>query len=504
MNSRILRQYDDRWAKKPYPGRGYTVGGSGCGLLACTHIAIEQESKKNWTPENLRLWMIKKGFATYGNGTTWSGMVETLKHIGHKNVIWITEATPMKDAFAELNKGNRIGIFLFYGGYSKRKKKWYKTPDGTVWTGNGHYVAFTSYKYKNGKHWFYTKDSGGRKHDGWYAYETSMKGCVGQMFIVEKVGAQVTPKKAVTKDGKLAVDGIGGVGTVKRTQEFFGLAKTGTIVSQNKANKGYFPALKSVSFSDKPTGDATVKMMQTWLGISPDGILSKSFVKALQEVLKVKADGTWGAATMKAWQKYLNEHKTPPVLPSKKVTKSTPSKKVVKSKPLAKPTTITPTKAAQINAMALKLAWPAGTDEKKYKKNGGAPTPAFKKAWKKHFPNTKINTGCHSAVRLVLRETVDPKAMKSLKWKDILSYFRNSGLYKELKVNFKQSQLRPGDIRIHKTATGWHIWIICRSGLKDYRFEANQGTKNDRYAHLNSSTSGNEKKHQKDWLFRVK
>ena len=305
MNTKIFRQYDGPWAKKPYPTKGCTVSGAGCGLVACTHIAIEQEAKKNWTPETLRPHMLK--YAVAGQGTTWNGITKTLEYLGHK-VKYIDESTPMKDAFAELNKGNRIGIILFYGGYSKRYKKWYRTPDGTVWTGNGHYMMFGDYKYKDGNHWFNMKDSGGRKHDGWYSYEKSMKGCVGQMWIVERVGAQTTSPKATTADGKLVVDGVGGVATVKAMQRFFGVTQDGVISSQNKNLKRFYPAFKSVSYDDKPKGSSTVEKLQKWLGISQDGILGKQSVTALQKKLGVTADGIFGADSMKAWQKYLNEH----------------------------------------------------------------------------------------------------------------------------------------------------------------------------------------------------
>lgn len=329
MNTKIFRQYEGSWANKPYPTKGCRVSGAGCGLVALTHIAIEQEDKKNWTPETLRPYMLKHGYAISGQGTTWNGMTQTLHYLGYKNVCYITESMPMKDAFAELNKGNRIGIILFYGGYSKRYKKWYRTPDGTVWTANGHYIMFGNYKYENGKHWFYLKDSGGRKHDGWYSYETSMKGCVGQMWIVERTGVQVTSPKATTKDGKLVADGVGGAATVKAMQRFFGVTQDGIISSQNKNLKKYYPALKSISFSDKPKGSITIKKMQTWLGISSDGILGKASITALQKKLGLKdPDGTFGPNTMKAWQLYLNNHeKAVYPRPANPVTKpSAPSK----------------------------------------------------------------------------------------------------------------------------------------------------------------------------------
>ena len=47
----------------------------------------------------------------------------------------------------------------------------------------GHYVAFVGYKEVNGKHYLYMKDSGGRKHDGWYCYETTMRGCINKIWV---------------------------------------------------------------------------------------------------------------------------------------------------------------------------------------------------------------------------------------------------------------------------------------------------------------------------------
>lgn len=307
MNSKIFRQYDGPWAKKPYPTRGCTVSGAGCGLVACTHIAIEQDRYKNWTPETLRPYMLK--YAVAGQGTTWDGITKTLQYLGHK-VKYITESTPMKDAFAELNKGNRIGIILFYGGYSKRYKKWYRTPDGTVWTGNGHYMMFGEYKYENNKHWFNMKDSGGRKHDGWYSYEKSMKGCVGQMWIVERINpikATVpTVKPAVTADGKLVVDGVGGSATVKAMQRFFGTTQDGELSGQSKTCSKYYPSLKAVEYGKG--GSPCVKKLQKWVGANEDGIIGQITVKLWQKKIGVKQDGIFGTESMKAWQKYLNEH----------------------------------------------------------------------------------------------------------------------------------------------------------------------------------------------------
>jgi cell wall-associated NlpC family hydrolase len=273
MNTKIFRQYDGPWAKKPYPTKRCTVSGAGCGLVACTHIAIEQERYKNWTPDTLRPYMLK--YAVAGQGTTWNGITKTLQHLGHK-VKYITESTPMKDAFAELNKGGRIGIILFYGGYSKRRKKWYRTPDGTVWTGNGHYMMFGNYKYDGNKHWFYMKDSGGRKHDGWYSYEKSMKGCVGQMWIVERIGGNV-PKI-----------------TYKPTTEYKGtlpkyVVKKGTKGADAKAVQSFLNwcinAKLSVDGIAGAKTESAITQYQVTYGLTPDGIFGPSSKAKAQSII---------------------------------------------------------------------------------------------------------------------------------------------------------------------------------------------------------------------------
>ena len=180
MNNIIFKQTSSKYAKLAYPTKNSSFGGNGCGCCACVHVAIEQPSKRDWTPATLRSWMVKRGFAEAGHGTTWSGIKATLEHIGHKRVVWIQRDDPMSKAWKELDKGDRIGVLLVDNS---------RTPDGTYWTASGHYVAFTAYKVKGGKHWFYIKDSGDRNHSGWFCYEKSIKGALPQMWIVEKTNA---------------------------------------------------------------------------------------------------------------------------------------------------------------------------------------------------------------------------------------------------------------------------------------------------------------------------
>lgn len=159
--------------------------------------------------------------------------------------------------------------------------------------------------------------------------------------------------------------------------------------------------------------------------------------------------------------------------------------------------------AEKIDAMAKNLAWAYGTPKKDYMKSTGTACPNFKAAWKKDFSDKKMNTGCHSYVRLVLKEC-GYDTMPIDKWDHIVDYFRSrKDEFKELTVDFTEAQLRAGDIRIHQNSHGgWHIWIMVDVNGKLMRAEALQGTKNDKWSHINSAMSGNLKKHKKDYLFR--
>lgn len=183
MNKKIYRQYDSRWGSLPYPSKPYTLSRSGCGCVAVTHCAIERDKYKNLTPKDVRKFMVK--YATRGQGTLWNGITKGLEHYGY-NVHW-RQADTMKDIYKVLSKSLKRGVILF--GSSKGA-------DGTVWTTDGHFIAFTAYKIEKGKHWFYLKDSGGRKHDGWYCYEKSMKGDVRQVWICTSLKS--APKSPAT------------------------------------------------------------------------------------------------------------------------------------------------------------------------------------------------------------------------------------------------------------------------------------------------------------------
>lgn len=187
MRSTIFRQYDSRWGSLGYPTKDSNFADNGCGCCACTHLVIEKDKYKDYTPKNLRTYMVDQGFAIRGQGTLWDGMTKTLEHYGFK-VVKPNIYADMDEAWKELNKGNRAGVLLFSAGER----------GGVRWTSGGHYVAFLDYKVQNGEHKFYTKDSGARKNDGWHSYEKHMKGLLPQMWIIELPKEE--PKKEPEKD----------------------------------------------------------------------------------------------------------------------------------------------------------------------------------------------------------------------------------------------------------------------------------------------------------------
>ena len=261
MNSKIYRQADSRWGNLPYPTKAYKFASNGCGCCAVTHCVIEIPKYANYTPANIRPYMVGQGFATKGHGTTWDGITKTLEHYG------FTVATPninssMTPAWNYLNKPGapKMGVLLFRGG----------SRGGVRWTNGGHYVAFLDYKVVNGKHYFYTKDSGGRHHDGWYCYETTMKGLLPKIWIITAKPNTPAPKP-----------------TPKPAKGTY----TGAIPS---------PTIKKGTKGDK------VKALQRFLnwyggyGLVVDGICGKATVNAIKKFQKAEgltADGIYGKNT---------------------------------------------------------------------------------------------------------------------------------------------------------------------------------------------------------------
>lgn len=164
----IYRQYEGTWANEPYP-RGNTMAEQGCGPTAIANI-LANSIKPNITPHDTGVYMNSKGYAIANCGSSWAGITETLQHFGVESTF---VAKPSASKIFELMNGHKYSIILFGAG----------TQGGVTWTAGGHFVATTDYKVEDGKHWFFTRDSGGRKNDGWHSYEDNMSKLLANIYV---------------------------------------------------------------------------------------------------------------------------------------------------------------------------------------------------------------------------------------------------------------------------------------------------------------------------------
>lgn len=249
----IYRQYDSRWGNLPYPELPSTMAKSGCGDCAITHCLIESAKYANYTPKTIISYMRK--YAVKGQGTKHIGMPDALKHYGYKQV---KEHSTMTELFAELKKGNRVGVLLFGSN---------KAPDGTLWTSAGHFVAFVGFKVSDDgkKHYLYTKDSGGRWNDGWHCYETSMKGCVRKVWSAEVPADEIKlPSRGYFKLNDKSY-------SVKVIQQFL-------------KDKGYYNGKVGGKYG-RLTKKAVAKFQKA-NGLNPDGLWGKDTQKKYEELIK--------------------------------------------------------------------------------------------------------------------------------------------------------------------------------------------------------------------------
>lgn len=193
----VYRQYDSRWGSLYYPDKNHTLASSGCGCLSITHCALENVAYSNITPKDVRKFMVR--YAEAGKGTLQDGIIQGLKKYGYSDccIYKIKNNNDITSFWNALKKGKK-GVLLFRG---VKKDATNITPDGTIWTEKGHYVAVLGFKIVGNKHYLYTKDSG-RGHDGWWCYETSMKNSLHKAFLADPPEDKIIlPKRGYFKIG---------------------------------------------------------------------------------------------------------------------------------------------------------------------------------------------------------------------------------------------------------------------------------------------------------------
>lgn len=128
-----------------------------------------------------------------------------------------------------------------------------------------------------------------------------------------------TPKKYIEEDG------IAGKATIERAQTVFGTLVDGIVSGQRKdLIKKYCPSLRAVAYNK--VRSTLVQAIQRWAGVKDDGIWGKDTSIAVQNKLLSEgydvgpwgADGIFATASMKGFQKWLNEHDSPTPKPEPK------------------------------------------------------------------------------------------------------------------------------------------------------------------------------------------
>lgn len=403
MSFGTYRQYDSRWGKKNYNGSS-TYAQAGCGATACANILYAINS--SITPLTTGKYMRSHGYAIRNNGTAWAGIPACLKAFGATDV---RQVDKMSDVFDLMSKGY-VGVFLFRKG----------TRGGVTWTTSGHYIAVTGYKHANGKHYIRTFDSGQRRHDGFFCYETNMKGLLPRIWL-----CRITPEVINKPTGKYS--GTIPTPTLKRP------SKGDNTKNLQKFLNWYHPAWKLAE--DCIFGNATENALTSFQrteGITPDGIYGKnSYAKASA----------------------YKPNPTPPPTPTPKGYDGSFPDLVTHS-------------GQKIAYTARDLAYAKGTAKSKYTYGKGKAKASFTTAINKVYPKRsswskqcQAGASCDVGAGTIIRYSgYDTKVPRGLQ--EQLPHFKKSKLWK--KTGNTKCTLA-GDVAMHPSPSA-HIWIGLGDG----------------------------------------
>lgn len=235
MSSANFRQYDSRWGSRNYNGSS-TMAQAGCGPTSLADILYNID--QSITPWTVAKWLKANGYAVYGQGTAWDGIPAAMKHFG---MVSVHEVTTMPDVYEAIDKGYKA-VFITSYEYAKSNGASMKT----IWTTSGHFIAVTAHRYKDGQHWFWTRDPGGRKHDGWYPY-SEMRGWLRKIWVGRTPNEENDVKKKRKKIADAAVACAWPKGTPKSKYKYPG----------GKRRKAYKEALKKAYGERKGWGKQT-------------------------------------------------------------------------------------------------------------------------------------------------------------------------------------------------------------------------------------------------------
>lgn len=423
MNKKKFLQTESGWGGLGYPKKPWYIRNCGCGEVSIANCIIEMDKYADYTPATIQPYC-KQFAAPNGDGTYFSGIPKMMKHYGMTEV---KEHATMDPLWDELAKGDRVAIYLMG-----------KRPGGSKrvhWTSGGHFVCSVDYKYENGKHKVYVKDSYSNSslRNGWISYEENMKGDVlkvwsGKIVTVEPTSYRPTSPYTGTLPGSKVVDG----------------------------SKG-----------------ADVTACQTFLnwcinaGLSVDGKAGKHTVKAIkvfQKTYDIKVDGVFGSQSLRKAKEIIAEHAKVPSTYSGEYPNTTASR------------------GDEIVAKAKEYAWPAGTAKSKYAYSSGSAKSLYKAALKKFMnKSAKVSqTDCGYFVSTCVR-AIGIDSFLALPGKPSQKY---PSLPDSMEIvhegEITDGVLQAGDVIRYRKTSGQHTVIYLGSG------QIAQANRNNAFPHMGS------------------
>lgn len=187
MNKKKFLQTASEWGGLGYPKSPCYVRNCGCGMVSIANVIIEMEKYRDSNPKKIQPYC-KQYAAPNCDGTYFSGIPKMMEHYGLKDV---KECSTMPELWKELEKGNRVALYLMGSRRGGSKK--------VHWTSGGHFVSSVGFRIRNGLHEVYVKDSysNSKLRNKWISYEENMRNDVVRVWCGR------LPKKKKTVQDKI-------------------------------------------------------------------------------------------------------------------------------------------------------------------------------------------------------------------------------------------------------------------------------------------------------------
>ena len=144
------KQYDPRWANKPYAGQTYAQ--AGCAPTSASDILGN-------LPTDCGTWLTNHGYASNGSGTYWEGIPPVLRAYGvgstqlNYSSLYGNTTSTVFDKFRQSIQSGYCGILLM---------------GRSMWTSGGHFIAIVGYDGNTRKYKVYDPASATRT--GWHPW----------------------------------------------------------------------------------------------------------------------------------------------------------------------------------------------------------------------------------------------------------------------------------------------------------------------------------------------